>query len=235
MLFINADDWGGWKAATDSAKECYCRERIHSVSAMVFMVDSARAADLAHGTPMPVGLHVNFTEPFNDANCPAELRRHQGRVARFLKMSKYALILFNPLLCESFRRLFAAQYDEFVRLYGRPPAHVDGHQHYHLCSNMLLQSIVPAGCRVRRSFSFTMWDKSWANRKYREWVDRRLAQHHPVTDYFFALSQNLQPERFEKILELAKTAQVELMTHPEKTPEYEFLLSDHFLNDRITH
>ena len=93
---------------------------------------------------------------------------------------------------------------------------------------MLLQHVIPAGCRVRRSFSFSPGEKSPANRKYRQWVDRRLARDYQLTDYFFALSQNLQTDGLSRIIGLSKTRQVELMTHPEKRPEYEFLMSGRF-------
>jgi len=39
-----------------------------------------------------------------------------------------------------------AQMDEFVRLYGRTHlSHIDGHQHRHVCANMLLAEVIPTG------------------------------------------------------------------------------------------
>ena len=49
MITINADDWGRSEAETDAALFCYVNGRISSVSAMVFMEDSERAAELAKG------------------------------------------------------------------------------------------------------------------------------------------------------------------------------------------
>ncbi len=58
--------------------------------------------------------------------------------------------------CEdAFREVFAAQFEEFTRLYGRVPSRLDGHQHMHLCTNMLVDGLYPAGARVRRNLSFT--------------------------------------------------------------------------------
>ena len=68
MLIVNADDWGGWKSATDAALACYKAGRINSVSAMVFMEDSERAAELAQADGLDVGLHLNFTTPFETRN-----------------------------------------------------------------------------------------------------------------------------------------------------------------------
>ena len=64
MLIINADDWGRSLAETDAALECYKAGRITSVSAMVFMGDSERAAELAKENKLDVGLHLNFTDRF---------------------------------------------------------------------------------------------------------------------------------------------------------------------------
>jgi predicted glycoside hydrolase/deacetylase ChbG (UPF0249 family) len=46
MLIVNADDWGRNRDATDRSLECHRNGRITTVSAMVFMEDSERAADL---------------------------------------------------------------------------------------------------------------------------------------------------------------------------------------------
>ncbi len=62
MLIVNADDLGRSKAATDAAMVCYAKGRITSTSAMVFMMDSERAAEAASGAGLDVGLHVNFSE-----------------------------------------------------------------------------------------------------------------------------------------------------------------------------
>ena len=59
MLIINADDWGRAVAETDAALRCYRAGRITSVSAMVFMHDSERAATLAKQEDLDAGLHLN--------------------------------------------------------------------------------------------------------------------------------------------------------------------------------
>ena len=64
MLIINADDLGRSRAETDAALRCYKAGRITSVSAMVFMSDSERAAEVARENELDVGLHLNFGEPF---------------------------------------------------------------------------------------------------------------------------------------------------------------------------
>jgi predicted glycoside hydrolase/deacetylase ChbG (UPF0249 family) len=228
MLIVNADDLGRSKAATDNAFSCYVRERISSASAMVFMEDSERAAELALTSGIDIGLHINFSERFSGKFVPEEVRSSQERICRFLRTSKYALLLYNPFLRAQFREVFQAQYLEFVRLYGRKPSHLDGHQHMHLASNMLIDAIVPRGTRVRRSFSFSPGEKSVVNRLYRAGVDHWLTRRHRLTDYFFALGQHTTRTRLERVISLSEDSNVELMTHPQMRHEYDFLMSDDY-------
>lgn len=226
MLIVNADDWGRSRAATDRALACYERARISSASAMVFMADSARGAQLAKSAGLAVGLHVNFTEAFTDESCPVEVRQAQHRIRAFLSSNKYAQVLYHPFLRRQFAAVFRAQADEFVRLYEQPPSHMDGHLHMHLCTNMILDEIIPQGVKVRRSFTFLPGQKSILNRAYRAWVDHRLAARHPITDYFFALSMHLPVSRLDHVLALADGHTVELMNHPEVPREYDVLMSE---------
>jgi predicted glycoside hydrolase/deacetylase ChbG (UPF0249 family) len=230
MLAINADDFGRNRLATDRVLVCHAEKRVTSTSAMVFMEDSKRAAALAKASQVDVGLHVNFTESFTGPDVPPSLRRNHEGIRRFLRASKYALIIYNPFLRNAFRAVFAAQLEEFARLYGQPASRFDGHQHMHLCSNMILDRILPMGAKVRRSFSFNAGEKNFVNRYYRALIDRHLAARHRIGDFFFALSQHLPISRLQRVVELARMYNVELMTHPEVNVEFEGLLSDEFAN-----
>ena len=68
MLIINADDWGMNPQATDMIAECYDQKSISAVSAMVYMNDSERAAEIALEREMDVGLHINFTLTYSGKN-----------------------------------------------------------------------------------------------------------------------------------------------------------------------
>jgi predicted glycoside hydrolase/deacetylase ChbG (UPF0249 family) len=226
MLIVNADDFGRSRDATDSALACYRRARISSISAMVFMADSTRGAKLATELGIDVGLHMNFSEPFTGSGIPEHIWHAHNRVRRFLCANKYALILYHPLLKSAFTLVFQAQAKEFLRLFGRTPSHVDGHQHMHLCSNILLQGLIPKGATVRRSFSFRLGQKSCFNRAYRACVDQLLQMNYQTTDFFFALSQHLPVARLTPIVGLARTHSVELMVHPQVGREYDCLMSE---------
>src|SRR5687768_15843665 len=102
MLIVNADDDARDRVATDRALACYRENRISSTTGMVFMEDSERAAELAHDTRVPVGLHINFSEAFS-GKAPERLRVSHGRIARFLKRNKHALIFYHPLLSRDFK------------------------------------------------------------------------------------------------------------------------------------
>jgi predicted glycoside hydrolase/deacetylase ChbG (UPF0249 family) len=232
MLIINADDLGRCAIATDRIMACVAANRIDAASAMVFMEDSRRAATLAKACGLNVGLHINFSESFTGLNIPASLRRNHERIRRFVRANKYALVIYNPFLRKAFREVFAAQVEEFARLYGREPSRFDGHQHMHLCSNMILDRVLPTGAQVRRSFSFNAGEKNFLNRYYRRLIDRHLAARHRIGDFFFALSQHLPVARLRRVVELAKRYDIELMTHPQLNAEFEALLSDEFAATR---
>lgn len=228
MLIVNGDDWGRSTGDTDTTLACLEGGRCTSVSAMVFMADSERAAAIANDKKLDVGLHLNFSEKLNSGSVTQPLQEAHTRVMRFLRSSKYAQILYNPFLRQDFDYVSKAQLDEFGRLYSSAPTHVDGHQHLHLCANMLLQHPIPGGGRMRRSFSFQPGEKSPFNRAYRGWVDRRLAKRYRITDYFFALSSSMKASSIARIADLSRNSIVELMTHPRIVGELEFLLGGDF-------
>lgn len=222
-LLINADDWGLNREATDRTLECLRAKAVSSVSAMVFMGDSERGAQLALGNGVDAGLHLNLTARFSAARVPDALIRHHERVAGYLTRQRLAQVLFHPGLRKSFEYVVAAQLDEFHRLYQKKPDRIDGHHHMHLCANVLIARLLPEGTIARRNFSFRPGQKSLFNRLYRRGVDLILARRHRLTDYFFSLPPLDPPSRLERIFSLARRHVVEVETHPEKREEYDFL------------
>lgn len=228
MLIVNADDWGRTPEETDAALDCFSHGRITSVTAMVFMADSERAAGIALQHGVPVGLHLNFTDAFTAPGIDAGFLAEHRRLAKALTRTRHSILALNPFLRRSFCSVFRRQLDEFVRLYKRPPTHFDGHQHFHLCSNMLLAAPIPRGQKIRRTFSFTVREKGLPNWLYRRALDRWVVARYQTTDYFFALSQRLNEKRLATVMKLARQANVELMTHPIVAEERDLLLSPEF-------
>jgi chitin disaccharide deacetylase len=225
VLIVNADDWGRDSATTDRILECVLRGAVSSASGMVFMEDSERAAALARERGVDVGLHLNFTARFSASGCSSRLAEHQQRLYHYLRPNRLAQVVFHPGLTGSFRYVVAAQLEEFRRLYGAEPDRLDGHHHMHLCANVLLAELMPAGTLVRRNFSFARGQKSWINRFYRQSVDKRLKRRYRLVDYLFSLAPVEPADRLQRIVSLARHAVVELETHPVNPEEYRFLTS----------
>jgi hypothetical protein len=224
-LIINADDWGCDRETTDRTFKCLLHGSVSSVSAMVFMEDSERAAEIAYERGLDVGLHLNFTTSFSSKSCPAPLLEHQCRVAACLLRHSFAPAMFHPTVMRSFDYVVAAQLYEFQFLYGTEPRRLDGHHQFHLCANVLLGDLLPPETIVRRNVSFEPGEKHFLSRFYRSAVDRRLARRHGLTDFFFALVP-LQPARLKRIFSLARQFVVEVKAHPANPEEYAFLAGD---------
>jgi chitin disaccharide deacetylase len=227
MLILNADDWGRNAQTTDKTLDCVKCGAVSAVSAMVFMEDSERAATIARERKIETGLHLNFTTAFTAASCPAQVFERQRHLASYLLRSRLAQAVFHPGLIRSFDYVVRAQIDEYRRLYGADPQRLDGHHHMHLCENVLLQGLLPAGTLVRRNFSFYTGEKSIWNRLYRRFIDQRLARRHRLVDLFFSL-EPLEPARLQRILSLSRQFAVEVETHPVNIEEHRLLTESRF-------
>src|SRR5262249_2220583 len=139
------------------------------------MEDSERAAAVARGAQIDTGLHFNFTTPFSAPNCPRQLLARQAALAKYLRRGPLARAVFHPGLVRSFEYVTKAQLDEYGRLYGAYPERIDGHHHMHLCANVLVGKLLPAGTIARRSFSIRPGERSFLKRKYHQLLDFALA------------------------------------------------------------
>jgi predicted glycoside hydrolase/deacetylase ChbG (UPF0249 family) len=229
-LIVNADDWGLNCETTDRTLDCVLCGAVSSVSAMVFMEDSERAAKLARDNGIDAGLHLNFTASFTASGVSRKIAEHQDRLSQYLLRNRLAQVVFNPGLIRSFEYIAAAQIAEFARLYGREPERLDGHHHMHLCANVLFGGLLPSGTMVRRSFSFQPGEKSIANRWYRKTLDRVLSQHHRLTDFFYSIQPLAPLSRLQKIVDLSRHFRVEMETHPAVPAEHAFLTGEEFRN-----
>jgi len=229
MINVNADDLGISKTVTDRIINCYDNGRIHSGSLMVFMVDSDRAAELAIEMKMPIGLHLNFDQPFTAKNLSNKLLNHHNELCVYLNRSKWNQAIFNPLLINSFDYAFKSEWDTFVKLTGNEPKKIDGHHHMHLCMNMVLSSTYPKGIRIRRNFDFINKKPNAINKFYRYILNKWLVSRYRCSDYFFSI-RPISNQRIKKIFNLSRTlgSKIELMVHPGEDKEYIYLLSNHW-------
>jgi hypothetical protein len=228
MLIINADDWGRNRKATDGSLSCFRNGRVTSVSAMVFMEDSERAADLARAGGIDAGLHLNFTISFTGVVRDSALVEHHQRIAGFLRPQRLRRLVYHPALRADFDYAYHRQVEEFERLYGNPPSRIDGHHHMHLCANMLIDRVIPRGLQVRRNHSFFAGERTIFNLYYRKAVDAWLCRRHRCTDYFFRLLPLTPRGRIRRIVELAGSSIVEVAVHPDGKEEYRYLMGEEY-------
>ena len=223
QLILNADDWGLDADTTERTSECIVQGTVSSVSAMVFMEDSERAADLARARGIDVGLHLNFTAPFSASNCPKPLAESQRKVGGYLGRNAFTRGIFNPLLVRYFEYVVAAQRDEFCRLYGAEPTRYDGHHHMHLAANVLLGRLLPPGVLVRQHFSREAGEKMVRNDAFRRLSRIMQGRRYRNVDFLFSLPPLDPPGRLQRIFSLARQFSVEVETHPINPKEYRFL------------
>src|SRR5262249_13768718 len=112
ILVINADDFGRDKENTDRIRDCKLAGTVSSASAMVFMEDSQRAANIAKELDLDTGLHLNLTAPFTCQNVSPKLEDHHQRIMAYLRRSRFAQVLYHPGLSQSFKYTVASQIDE---------------------------------------------------------------------------------------------------------------------------
>lgn len=222
-LIINADDWGRDAYTTGRILNCWLQGTISSVSAMVFMEDSERAAAIARGRGIDSGLHLNLTTPFSAPSCPLRLKEHQQKLANYLRRYSFARAVYHPWLRRCFEFAVKAQIEEYYRVYGREPERFDGHHHMHLCANVLLGRLLPPGTIVRRHFSWEFGEKPLRNAFFRKFTNAVLTRRHRLVDFLFSLPPLEPPARLQRIFALASKFVVELETHPVNGAEFRFL------------
>ena len=228
MLIITADDFGKNLATTNNIIKCSAKKSISSVSAMVFMHDSERAASLSRMSGLEIGLHLNFTEPFTSENVPYDIRLHQRKISNYLNLHRLMQLIYNPILCNSFIKVYNAQLDEFKRLYNKLPSFFNGHHHMHLCSNMVLGRLIPEKSRIRGTFTFHTGEKNFINLCYRYFLTKFLTKHYITTTSFFSIAPIHNEKRINSIFQRAHRENVEVEVHPENHEEKKFLLSKQY-------
>src|ERR1700751_154848 len=104
LLIVNADDLGLDPNNTDAILDCFHAGAISSATALVWMKDSDRAAEVAGPTGLPVGLHLNLIEPFSATDVPERVAATQRRVVDRLRRGGAGATLYHPAWSGDFER-----------------------------------------------------------------------------------------------------------------------------------
>lgn len=228
LLIVNADDFGWNRPTTDATLEAFGAGRITSATALMFMEDSERAAGLALEAGLPVGLHVNLTDPFTAGDVPAAIRdrqmsaiRHYGAPATVFRSRRWS---YDPRLAELTAAAIADQLERFRETFGQEPTHFDGHNHVHVCPNVALA--LPGDAKVRTALGIA----PGGGRKAKLLALRqRLTLGERKTTRYFLNITGLHPEFVaggpESLLGLAERSSVEVMAHPGFGHEHSLLMA----------
>lgn len=227
LLIVNADDWGGLAPRTDAILAAILAGRVTSASGMVHMRDSARAAVLARDHDLPIGLHLNLTQPFDGPAVPKAVRARHARLAGAFAHSRWRGWLSDPRLQPEVEWTVRDQLERFAELYARAPTHVDGHNHVHLTPGVLFARSLRGVRRARRTQSpppGAPLPRRLATELRAAAVRARFA----TTDGFYSIrriSPDFGGEELEAILAHARRAPVEVMCHPGMDGEDSYLHS----------
>jgi predicted glycoside hydrolase/deacetylase ChbG (UPF0249 family) len=228
LLIVNADDLGLDRHNTDAILECHQAGAISSATALVWMEDSERAADLARRDGLSVGLHLNLIEPFTATGVPGPVAAAQRRVVERLRGGGIAPQLYHPGWSADFERCISDQLVRFHELYGRPPTHVDGHQHMHLVPNALLARALGSVRRARAPVNRMSYESRFHKRAARAAWRRLVRLRFLTSDWCFSV-RSLDPELggagVEAPLDLARAGSVEVFVHPGYRDELPLLRS----------
>lgn len=217
LVIINADDWGGFADGTDAILSAFAAGSITSTTAMVHMADSRRAAELALEHALPVGLHLNLTQPFDAPEVPQDVRERQRRVCedvRPLSLIRRWSYDPRPSTDRLIRAAIADQLEAFRSLYRKEPTHVDSHQHAHGSPDVFMR--LPKSLPARRTASMRA-----------HVIARRLR----TTERFHSIS-HLVPELGGTGIESALRApsdSIEIMVHPSFPRELPILVGRRWL------
>lgn len=229
LLIINADDLGLDAAPTDAILECFRSGAISSSTALVWMRDSDRAAELARRERIPTGLHLNLIEPYTAPDVPARVADTQRRVVERLRPGGLGAQLYHRAWSEDFAQCISDQLSRYRELYGAAPTHLDGHRHMHLAMNSLLSHALQPVRRCRRPVNRKPSESAGHKRFARSALSALVRLRFTTTDACFSvrsLHPRLGGSGLHEALARAHTGSVELFVHPGYHDELPLLRSD---------
>jgi chitin disaccharide deacetylase len=219
VLIVNADDVGASPTATDPAIAAFEAGLISSCSAMVWMPDSLRAAELARERGLPIGLHLNLTLPFAATDVPSEVRDRQARLIEYFENASWRDDIDAQPPRKLLRQAVADQLDQFAATY-RDRTHLDGHHHVHV--HRVVLGVLPRGMVMRPILREPARADARLDRR-----ERRLHRRFRAPRLTLAF-EHLHPALGGVGLDLVDRARgdvLEVMVHPQQPRQLEALQS----------
>jgi len=225
LLIVNADDWGSEESKSAAIHIAFESGAISSASAMVYMEDSDRAAALGLREQFALGLHLNLTQPFSDPRTPPAVRARQERLLEHFENTGRRRRTFDPRVRSAVRAAIADQLARYHELYGHVPDHVDGHEHVHICLDVLLA--LPRGLKIRPGMSSTKGTgAAGVVGAAREALIRARLLRAPSKAFGLGDLWTAPGDALERVLSLSRNESVEIMCHPDRPADKEALVSD---------
>ncbi|MGO9908362.1 MAG: ChbG/HpnK family deacetylase [Solirubrobacteraceae bacterium] len=228
LLIVNADDLGIEPRVSNAILECFQSGSISSTTALVWMRDSDRAAEIARHAHIPTGLHLNLIEPYTAPDVPPRVAQTQRRVVERLGKGGLGPQLYHRAWSEDFGQCIRDQLSRFTELYGVPPTHVDGHRHMHLAMNALLSRALQPVRRCRRPVNRPARESASYKRLARSALSVLVRLRFITTDACFSV-RSLHPELggsgLDETLARADRSSIELFVHPGYRDELPLLRS----------
>lgn len=226
LLIVNADDFGLDHQSTDAILERFRAGSITSATALVWMSDSERAAELGTRAGLPVGLHLNLIEAFSGADVPDDVAATQRRVVDRMRSGGTRALLYDPRWSSEFERCISDQLRRFQELYGRLPTHIDGHRHMHLALNALFARALAPIARCRRAVNRLPTESPAYKQFGRAMLSQLVRLRFFTTSWCYSLGPlypSLGGAGIEEKLALADRTSLELIVHPGYQDELEVL------------
>lgn len=153
-LIVNADDYGRTPGVSRGIREAHLRGLVTSTTAMMNMPDVEADLRAALDACPTLGLGVHLTLTAGAPLLPPE--RARSLVApdrRFLPLEAFTARR-GALERAEVRAEWQAQIEQFCRIAGRPPDHLDSHHHTSYFTPMLFETMLDLaaayGCAVRQ-------------------------------------------------------------------------------------
>lgn len=130
ILIINADDCNLTPKVTEAILKAHQNGIVTSTTFMINLATSTEVVqELVSSKKLGVGLHLNLTlgEPVSKKSLIPSLLQKDGR---FKKQAEYLAAKKFPSMVEVAEE-FNAQLQRFIKIFKRPPTHVDIHHHLH--------------------------------------------------------------------------------------------------------